>query len=236
MDDFWDDSNKRRARPGRARVWLVRIGAGVALAAFAGMVAWGALSLMQEGKATRKQVVQIAILKPPPPPPPPPPPENKPPPEPEVKQEVERPAPDEPKQADEAPPPGEQLKLEGAATGAGDGFGLGAGSGRDITTIGGGGGGNRAQHQWFAGQVQAYLQEQLQKNEKLRSADYRLVLKVWLHPDGTIDRYELVNGSGNPEIDRNLKVAMDGMGRVRQAPPPDLPQPIRLRVTSRGAG
>jgi protein TonB len=237
MSDLWEDSSERHQRSRRRQRWIGRAALGVGLLCFVGVVAWDALSLLSDSKAPKKQMVQVSILKlPPPPPPPPPPPEQKPP-EPEVKQEVEAPKPDEPQQAEEAPPPGEQLGLDAEGSGAGDGFGLAARKGgQDITTIGGGGQGNRSQFAWFTGTVQAQVQEYLQRNEKLRAADYRVVLKLWFGRDGRVERFELVNGSGNAELDRNLKLAMDEMPRLKQAPPTDLPQPLKLRVTSRGAG
>jgi protein TonB len=202
-----------------------------------GVVAWGAYSLLSEKASSKKHVVQISLL--PPPPPPPPPPQVKPP-EPEVKEKVEMPEPEpdpEPQQAEEAPPAGEQLGLDAEAGGPGDGFGLAARKGgRDITTVGGGGGVNRAQFAWFTGQVQAFLQEQFQKNEKLRRADYRVVVRVWFSRDGKLERFELVDSSGNAEVDQTLKVAMADLPRMRQSPPADMPQPVKLRVTSRGAG
>lgn len=235
LDPFDDDSlyasNARRA----SRSWLVRIGVAAGLCSFVAAIAWSAYALMTESKPLKQQVVQVALLRPPPPPPPPPPPEQKPP-EPEVKQELPVPTPEEPQQADEAPPPGEQLGLDSDGSGTGDGFGLAAKKGgRDITTIGGEGGG-RSQFGWFTALVQNELQEQFQKNNRLRSADYKVVLRIWFGHDGGIERYELSGSSGNAEIDRNLKLALDDMPRLRQSPPESMPQPVKLRVTSRGAG
>jgi protein TonB len=158
------------------------------------------------------------------------------PPEPEVKEEVKVPEP-EPQQAEEAPPAGEQLGLDAEGSGPGDGFGLAAKKGgRDITTLGGEATVDRAKFAWFTGQVQSFLQEQFQKNDKLRRADYRVVVRVWFSRDGRLERFELVDSSGSEEIDQNLKVTMADLPRMRQAPPADLPQPVKLRVTSRGAG
>jgi len=235
MTDPWNDDDLR-ARRRKNRPWLLRIAVGLGLCGFVGVVAWSAYALMTDKKTTKRQVVQISLLKPPPPPPPPPPPEIKPP-EPQVKEEVTMPEPEQPKQADEAPPPGEQLGLDAEGSGNGDGFGLAAKKGgRDITTIGGGGGDSRAQFAWFTGLVQNQLQEQFQKNDKLRTADYKVVLRVWFGHDGRLERYEMTGSTGNAEIDRNLKLALDEMPRLRQAPPETMPQPVKLRVTSRGAG
>jgi protein TonB len=235
MSDLWDEDGLRARKRPQSRIWAARIVVGVALTAFVAVLAWGAYSLLAEKTSSRKQVVRISLLPPPPPPPLPPPPQVKPP-EPEVKEEVKVPEP-EPQQAEEAPPAGDQLGLDANGSGGNDGFGLAAKKGgRDITTLGGEGSSNRAQFAWFTGQVQAFLQEQFQKNDKLRRADYRVVMRVWFGRDGKLERYELVGSSGNQDIDQSLKFALSDLPRMRQAPPADLPQPIKLRVTSRGAG
>ena len=234
MKEPWAcDELATTATPQTSRRWVARIALGAALLAFVAVIAFSAYELMKDSKPAKRQVVQISLLKPPPPAPPPPP-EQKPP-EPEVKEEVklEQPVPQPAEQ--EAPPAGEQLGLDTDGSGNGDGFGLAAKKGgRDITTIGGGS--NRAQFAWFTGQVQTSLQEQLSKNEKLRHADYRAILKVWFADDGSIERYELVGSSGNRDVDQNIKLSLQEMPPLKQAPPHDLPQPVRLRVTSRGAG
>jgi periplasmic protein TonB len=236
MNDFWndDDIQPHSRKRSRARSWVLRIAAGATLLGFVGLLAAGAWSLLGGKETTKRQVVQISLLKPPPPPPPPPPPEVKPP-EPEVKEEVKLPEPEPQPKADEAPPPGEQLGLDADANGSADGFGLAARKGgQDITTLGGGGG-NRAQLAWFTGMVESVLQEQFQKNDKLRRADYRAVVKVWFARNGALERFELAGSSGNPEIDRNLQLALSEMPRLKQPPPEDLPQPVKLRITSRGS-
>jgi periplasmic protein TonB len=228
--------DERFSAPRAAPKWPVRIGIGLGLLAFVAVVAWGALSLMKDGKSSKRQVVQISLLRPPPPPPPPPPPEQKPP-EPEVKEEVKLPEPEQPPEAakEEAPPPGEQLGLDAAGSGDGDGFGLAARKGgRDITTLGGPSGGGRGQA-WFAGLVQSHLMAQLSKDGKLRRSDYRVQLRIWFATDGRIERFELVDSTGNKEVDDQIKLALHNMPPLKQPPPNDLPQPVKLRLTSRGA-
>jgi protein TonB len=233
--DRWDDEVYSRAPVKTGlRTWGVRLGLGAALLCFVGLLAAGAWSLLSDKPTTKRQVVQISLLKPPPPPPPPPPEQKRP--EPEVKQEVKVPVPEQPKQEEQAPPPGEQLALDADGSGSGDAFGLGAKKGgTDITRIGGpsGGGSDRA---WFAGLVQSYLQTELSKNERLRHANYKVVIWLWFTADGHIERFEVRDSTGNQELDKNLKLALDHVPAMRRAPPPDVPQPVKLRVTSAGAG
>jgi periplasmic protein TonB len=238
VTDPWADGElgvHARGRSGTS--WMVRAALGIGLLSFVGVVAWGAYSLLSDAKTTKKQVVQISLLKPPPPPPPPPPPEQKPP-EPDIKDEVKLPEPEQPPEAvkDEAPPPGEQLGLDANGSGSGDAFGLAARKGgTDITKLGGPSGPGRNQASWFAGLVQSHLVTQLSKEDKLRRSDYRVELRVWFAPDGRIERFELIDSTGNKEVDDQIKLTLHNMPPLKQPPPADLPQPVKLRLTSRGA-
>lgn len=224
----------------RTKGWTKYVIVGIGLLTSVSVLAYALKSLLSDSGKPRKASVQtIAVLRPPPPPPPPKPEEK--PPEPEMKkEEVKLPEPDpEPKQADDQPPPGQQLGLDAEGSGPGDGFGLAANKGgRDITTIGesGGGGVNRAQFAFFTNMLQAQLQEALLRNEKLKSAQYKAVVKVWLDATGGIDRVEIAGGTGNGEIDETIRTALADSPRLKSPPPPELPQPVKLRLTSRNAG
>jgi protein TonB len=188
-------------------------------------------------KRKKPSVQTIAVLRPPPPPPPPKPEEK--PPEPEIKkEEVRLPEPDQKPEAADEPPPGEQLGVDAEGGAGNDGFGLvGKPGGRDITTIGeGGGGGGRAQFNAYAGLVQVRLQEQLQKRDRLRQSDYRAVVRIWFTERGGIDRVEVVDGTGDAEIDSAIRSALLDVRSIDQAPPEGMPQPLKLKLTSRGAG
>jgi hypothetical protein len=63
---------------------------------------------------------------------------------------------------------------------------------------------------------------------------YRAAYRGW-HRAKAI-RFQLFDSSDNPDVDRELSSAMTAMPRLHQAPPSDLPQPGKLRITSRGAG
>ena len=222
-----------KRKSGSGKRWLLVACALGLCAAIAVM----AMSFLTEGKSKKRNVVhQISILRPPPPPPPPKPEEK----QPEIeKEEVKLPEPDEapePQQAD-APPAGQELGVDAQGTGTGDSFGLvGKPGGKDITTIGDGGGGNRAQFGFFAGLLQQHFTEQFNRNDKLKSRDYKVVIKVWLRPDGGVQRFELAGSSGSEDTDAAIRTALSQMTPLAESPPADMPQPVRLRVTSRGAG
>lgn len=147
----------------------------------------------------------------------------------------------------EAAPPGEkphddQLGVDADGEGAGDGFGLmSKRGGRDITTLGSGGtGGNgtgatgvsRFNFAAYGGLVRQRLQNELAAITDLREQDYIAVVWIWLDARGRIERVELANGSGYPEVDTSLRNAFARMPTLPE-PPAGLPQPLRLRITAR---
>lgn len=200
---------------------------GVALGlVIAVMLGFGLKDLLVSDKPAKKpKLQQITLIKPPPPPPP----EQKPP-EPEVMkeevklQEVEPP----PEQQADAPPPGQDLGVDAEGAGSGDGFGLvGRKGGRDLLA---GAGGRFA---GYTGLLRQQIQEYLTKDKRLRTADYKAVVKVWLARDGRVERYELTGSTGNPDTDKAINLALASLPPVREQPPEDMPQPVKLRITSR---
>jgi protein TonB len=228
--DVFDEEER-----GTTRVrWFKRAGLFVGFLVAVGLVVAVIGNLMANTGPHKKQgIAQIALLKPPPPPPPKP--EEKPP-EPQIKkEEVKMPEPDkppDPQPAQAEPPPGPDLGVDAKGTGTGDSFGLvGKPGGKDITTIGGGGGGN--QFTWYAGLVQAEIQKVLARNAKLRGAEFKARVNIWMNGDGKVQRSELEGSTGNAETDQQLRLALSELPPLREAPPGDMPQPIRLRITSR---
>jgi protein TonB len=230
-----------RAQP-RSKLLTRLLLAGIALLALVAIVYVVKGLLSDTGAKKKKTVHQIAILKPPPPPPPPKV-EPKPP---EIKKEqvkIDQPKPQDTPQ-EKAPPVSETLKMDTPGTGPGDGFGIQAGQGKDITTIGGGGGGtggvgggsNRAQYALYVNLMKRHFDDELAKNRKLRSSDYRVIVSVWLGRDGRVQRYELAGSSGNVDTDELLKSTLSAMAPLPEPPPEAMPQPVRLRITARGTG
>ncbi len=205
------------------------------LALAAGVIALIVWQMSTQTKSTKKQNVQQITMVKPLPPPPPRPPEQKPP---EVKKEevkieekIETPK-DEPQpQQQQAERP---LGIDADGAAGSDGFGLAANrGGRDITTIGGtqSGGGNR--QGYYAGIVQRHIQDSLQRDKRLRGQEYRAVVHVWFRDDGRVQRTEVVGSSGKPDTDQSIIAALAESPPLKETLPSDLPQPVKLRVTSR---
>ncbi len=73
----------------------------------------------------------------------------------------------------------------------------------------------------------------LLETEDIRRMNFSVITKVWLHPGGGIARAELASSTGNRQTDELLVSAISRTRALAEAPPPDMPQPIRLRISSR---
>jgi len=199
------------------------------------IVVWGAWTffkaLSDQAPPAKQQFQNVKLVAPPPPPPPPPPPEVEEPPEPEVEEEPPpEPEPEEaPESADEGPDESiaDDLVMEGPV---GDGGAFGLGQGRVKCTVGcGDGDGYKA----FASSLKQEINRLLSDNEEIRQSTYNVIMKVWISGDGSVERAELQGSSGNPETDEALTMALSNGRKLGVVPPEDLPQPIKLRITSR---
>ena len=176
----------------------------------------------------KKMVQQISLIQPPPPPPPP---KIEKPPEPEIQKEVKL---DEPKPVPDDMPPEDMpstddLGLDATGGAGGDAFGLlGKKGGHDL--IGGNGGSRFA---WYANTLQQDISDLLYEYEKLRKEKYSIVVNIWIDKTGRVHNVELVKPSGDKVIDKTLKLALSEIHQLNEKPPEDLPQPIKLKITSR---
>lgn len=223
----WKHEDMDAADPAEStwRRWLPLGGAALLVLGLAG----AALALIDRMSGTsapqQPRVQQISLVVPPPPPPPPQ--VNEPEPEPEM--EMDEPEP-EPLADDMAEaPPGDTLGLDADGVAGSDGFGLAARKGgRGLL-----GGGDA--HAWYAGILQRELQTVLSNDETIRSlGEYAVIVSIRLSDDGYIEDSRLLSGSNNPALDAALRNALTAGVRLSREPPDDLPQPIRLRISSRG--
>lgn len=183
----------------------------------------------------RHLVQQVTLLRLPPPPPPP---QEKPPEPPKPREEVkiEQAHPiDEPKPMDDQPPPAGPLGLDAQGNGPDSGFGLaGRPGGRDIT-LGSGNGAGSLSLTMFGNGTARHIAQELARNPKLKSATYRVEIRIWVAKDGRIEKEELVRGTDDPKLDAMIREGLIQVSPLRQPPPENLPQPLRIRVTSSDA-
>lgn len=211
----------------RWKLYLPKIlGSGIVIAAGLAMV-WmiSEFSGQEQGKP-KKKVQQVTLLKPPPPPPPPPKVER--PPEPEIQEQVDIPEPealeDLPDMSE--PPPGDLLGLDADGAAGSDGFGLAARKGGRGLLSG-------DPNVIYASELLRLIEDALLDQSHVRKKAYSVVAKVWVSPGGSIQRAELVRSTGHEEIDNRLVDLILGVQTMAKAPPEGIPQPIKLKITSR---
>lgn len=181
---------------------------------------------------TEKHAVQTVtrITLPPPPPPPPPPPKPL-----EPEKVVEAPKIQEPKIADKKPdkappkpqaPPASPLTAEAGSGPNPYGLTVGDGSGNSGT---GGGGPGTAAYTNYGRIVSSDVQSALGRDSTLHTAKFSAELKLWLDAAGKVTRVQLAASSGDPAIDQAVTRSLSGLA-MREPPPKDMPQPIRLRT------
>lgn len=214
------------------RVWAKRTGIALSL----GAAMWGAVRLVDDllkaPSAPQRQTARIAIVPNTPPPPPPPPKEEK---KPEPKEAPKQATVEQPKPVPQQPT--EQVKMEGPGSDTGL-AGIAAGkvtneyAGQTPGSKIGGDGGAASRFAWYKLVVQQLVQSELQKNDKLRSTTYRVVVKIWLKNDGSVSRALLSNSTGDKDMDEKLRAALLELPPFPERPPEGLPQPITMRLTT----
>ncbi len=94
------------------------------------------------------------------------------------------------------------------------------------------GGSNR--FAWYGALLKERIQDTIARDKKLREAkEFRRFVNVWINSSGLVTRVEILDATDNPELAEALKLALNAMPALREGPPGDMPQPIRLRVTAR---
>jgi periplasmic protein TonB len=206
-------------KPRRIFVLALTVGVVVLLT----LAVWGVRHLLAgQVKKPERTVQVVQVIRPPPPPeqtPPPPPPQEK----------TEQPIPqDEPEPTPANAAPSQQLGLDADGSSGGDAFGLAAHKGGQSITGGGG-----AIFAWYTQLLKDALIERLSNDRQLRSKSFSVLVKVWISPDGQVQSVKLGSSSGSRETDALLEETINRVGRLRQAPPIEMPQPISLRIGSK---
>lgn len=210
-------------------MWLVLAGL-VGLAVVAALV-WVVMTLMKPTEATRKRAVtEITLQKSPPPPPPPK--DKPPPPKEEIKEKLDVPKP----QATPTPatPTPQATPPAGLAEGPAGGMQTDMARG-DPGLIGkpaGGGGTNK--FAWYGALVKERIQEAIQKDKRLHAAnEFKLMVNVWIGAAGDITAVKLLGTTNSESLDAAVEAAIKSMPPLREGAPSDMPQPVKLRITSR---
>jgi len=213
----------------KGKPWVAVVVCGIVLA----LIAWGLHTLMGSKAGNKPRQPKISLMTPPPPPPPPPPPkfEKKIEPPKDLKEvKVEQQV-----QKAEPPAPTPELKMEGAAGDGPSAFSSGKITSEDLSKMGNGKGElGGLNFNNYSIMLKSELQRYLSKDSNLRHRQYRVEVHVWLAADGSLKKSELINGTGDEATDDEIRQALASTPRFREAPPANMPQPIRLRIASVG--
>jgi outer membrane biosynthesis protein TonB len=216
------------------KVWLKRIAITLIVITILVGIGYGLKGLFKGGEVKKQGPTKIQLKDLPPPPPPPPPKEQ--PKEQPKDQPKDAPKEPEPKPVD-APPPTDTIKMDGPAGDGPSQFGAGAvtnenKSGNTGPVIGKP---NAAQFYSYTNKIKSRIEDALNSDKDLYSANYRVEVYIWLTPDGRIDKFELHKPSGVSSTDELIRAALATVKSVGDSPPPDMPQPVKLRITSKAA-
>jgi hypothetical protein len=83
----------------------------------------------------------------------------------------------------------------------------------------------------YADMVRRQIVERLRGDQVLSGGDYVLTAKVWIADGGQAGRVEIITGSGQAARDQAFVAATGAM--LFPAPPPTLPQPLRMEFRVR---
>ena len=61
---------------------------------------------------------------------------------------------------------------------------------------------------WYTSRIQDSIKKVLSANKKARTANYDLQIKLWLKQDGSVERFELADSTGNADLDQSIKLAL----------------------------
>jgi protein TonB len=143
------------------------------------------------------------------------------------------------------------LGLDATGRGGADSYGLvGKRGGHEITTLGnatvgpgtGGGGpvgqgsgGPMAKFAAFGLMLKDHITNELNRHNEIRRSNYEVEVTVFIAHDGHISRVGIVKPTGVPSLDDKIRKVLGDAAAMAVTPPPDMPQPVRLRISSRGA-
>ena len=207
--------------------WL-RYGVTVGVGGVVLVLGYALFHFISSDTSAHKRVVETVTLKLIAPPPPPkverPPDSPKMVEQPKIREPIDKPD-DKPKDVDK-PPPG-PLALDAKGGPGSDAFGLGGKPGGADFVGGSGGGGDGFRH--YATVMADRIQQCLTQDDKLDVGKFRGVLRVWVAGDGRA-RAEILHSTGEPAIDDRIRQDIAGNCTMTEAPPPEMKQPVVVRV------
>ncbi|WP_139247240.1 STN domain-containing protein [Hyphomicrobium sp. NDB2Meth4] len=84
----------------------------------------------------------------------------------------------------------------------------------------------------FGQSVKVDIAQALRRDERTKSGNYRASVKLWISPERVVNRAELAQSTGDVGRDASIADALGGLV-LRQRPPDNAPQPIRVVIVVR---
>lgn len=228
------DAMAEEAPVSATRLWVTRFVIALVVIAVLAGIAYGIKKMFSGGTTQKKQITTVKLLPDTPPPPPPPPPKEPPK---ETPKEQPKETPKEPEPKPVEAPPAENLKMEGAAGDGPSPFQAGTVNneykGGAVATIGSDGG---VKFRWYAGLVKSQIERAIERDKKLTQGQYKIVVSVWLKPNGQFERLSVEQSDSTPEIEQGIREALNDLPAMQESPPENMPMPIRMRITAKKMG
>ncbi len=87
----------------------------------------------------------------------------------------------------------------------------------------------------YSAAIQQAVIEALCRREETQPTHYRVVLRLWLDPAGTVGRVEVDGSTGSRDLDKAIARALRDVA-IAEAVPSSLPQPVKLAILPRQGG
>jgi TonB C terminal len=88
------------------------------------------------------------------------------------------------------------------------------------------------QQQYYA-RIQTSLRDAFCENGHARAGDYRVAVKFWIDPSGTVSREERLGSAGRPDLDSGIDETLRGL-QIGAPPPDGFLQPVLIMIVPQG--
>ena len=221
-----------QSKTGQRRNIVLMVAAGIGILVIIG---FGLHSLLGGSGGGKPKPPKISLIPNTPPPPPPPPKEEKKPEPPKEQKEVQQ-----QQEQKQAPPPDNNVKIDEKPGNSSGGPQSGTVTNTDLKNMnqnsgkGNGGRGILNPFNVYASSIKNELQRILSKRADLKRRQYRVEVDVWVNDDGSLKKSELLGTTNDSDTDAAIRNALAELPKFSEAPPPRMPQPIRLRIVTAG--
>ena len=92
---------------------------------------------------------------------------------------------------------------------------------------------NMAAFAWFTNKVDAQIKRALDAEDGLNKVKYQVDVRVFLTAQGDIDHAELIDSSGDVQIDALIRKVLSNIPPLKESAPEDMPRKVIVRMASK---